>query len=224
MDSIKFKDEVNQYCSLITSCVLRGTTKDIIISSEQQLKSSSSLTGLHHQHDKNEFCEYGQWEHIKKCVQVALNAARRYDNISDDFSINVIIASALLHDIPFKFDLTLTTESKMNKKHALDNAKYIEDKMLQNDCNKYAFILSDTISFHMGKWNDYSDEWYDDFKGDIEENTFIKILREGDYYCSRNDIRIDTNINQCIALITQIKNSKNDKHVNYKTYKSNQIK
>lgn len=196
--------ELYPYIELIDAEYLRRACYFVIANNINQLKEPSSSTGLHHQHNNDELKEWGQLLHVKKVVQTCLNAARRY-NLKNNREIDIIIVAALLHDLPYKFDLEITDGSKMNKNHALDNAKYIENILIDFECHDYAYKVSDMIAFHMGKWNDYTDEWYDEFGKDKENEYLIKILREGDYFSSRNDIGINVNIETCKNLIEQIK-------------------
>lgn len=203
---------LKEYIDLIKDNQLRKLCNSIISISEEQLRQPSSSSGMYH--PKDEICEYGQVIHIKKTAILILWAARRN---ADRMDTDLLITSALLHDLPKKFifdseilekqDFIHSSKSKMNKNHGYDNAIYIDSiaKNLNIDPEKRK-ILFDAISGHMGKWTpvEYQDRGWND--GHRIHTSYGEYLQEADYFSTRKNVLVDYNIELAKCLINELCN------------------
>lgn len=190
--------------SLIKCSELRELCIAIIAKSKKQLKQPSSSSGMHHPQD--ELCEGGQIIHILKVANLSLHALRRRDlDIFSKDIIDIVIASAVLHDIPLKFEINKNSV-KIEWNHGYLNAKHIE--LVAGEFNIDSSTLEaicHSVCFHMGKWSPIN-------MGVVRSKCPIKtellnILQEADYYSSRKNIIVDYSIELTKELIEDILNA-----------------
>lgn len=204
-------DLVKLYCKLydVVSLIKRSDLKElcvaVIVKSKKQLKQPSSSSGMHHPQD--ELCEGGQIIHILKVVNLSLHALRRRDlDIFSKDVIDIVIASAILHDLPLKFEINKNSV-KIDWNHGYLNAKQIELEAEELNIDSITLeAICHSVCFHMGKWSPMN-------MGVVRSKCPIKtellnILQEADYYSSRKNVLVDYNIKHTKELIEDILDGK----------------
>lgn len=136
------------YINLISDEEIRQDVIFLLSFPEVQVAFSkgSTYAGSNHPEDENK--PYGLLLHTLRVTNVAVQLGRSGDTTSPDF-YNTIIASAILHDVPYKFKENGYT----NMQHAEDNALWYATNSKLTGEKKIAILTC--ILHHMGKWDTY---------------------------------------------------------------------
>jgi hypothetical protein len=161
----------------------------------------SSSSGEHHPEEDNEVgdCYWtgdswhidkfgGLVTHTRKTVALAIDAARRYENINPDDAI----VAAILHDVA-KSGVEWTSDKTL-KYHGELAALWIWGLW---EKYRVSYLLEDRIKgicsaiyCHYGKWSPTYAMFYWADKEDVYDNLDL-ILQEADYYASRKNVSVE---------------------------------
>lgn len=196
--------ELDNYIELIEDSKLKELCRKVIGVSHDQLKQPSSSSGMYH--PKDELSEYGQVIHIMKAVNLSLHALNRF-NFIPYFLIDLVITNAILHDLPYKFDLTLEVpegKSRMDRNHGYTNATYIKRIAQELYIGRLKTdLIFNSVCFHMGKWH------VDNHNKELRSHNakvLLEVLQEADYFSSRKNISVDYNLTITKELVDNARN------------------
>lgn len=136
---------LNKYIDLIEDSEIKNEVNRLIHRDEciACLRRSSSSTGDFHPAD--EFSEWGQLLHTLRVTNLAVQIYRSVEY--NRLDMDIIIAGALLHDVPYKFMLE---SGYCNMTHAVDNGLWFLDNTIL--CGYKKESIATCIINHMGKW------------------------------------------------------------------------
>lgn len=186
---------LESYVNLIHYEPLRQDTWNLLNLNEvkQAFEYPSSISGKYHPQD--EFAKYGLLLHSLRVCNLAVQLYR----CSEDYSYNrvaydTLIASALLHDVPYKYIGNYT-----NKTHAHDNSIwYSQNSKMENYIEalseipmvkKYKENIEICIMYHMGRWDLQEHSDYKQFP----LNLLAWTLHQSDVIVSRSNILVNIN-------------------------------
>ena len=138
----------------------------------------STYAGSNHPADENK--PYGLLLHTLRVANVAVQLARSGEGVNSE-TYDILIASAILHDIPYKFKENGYTDMAHAHKNSL---WFVENTKLTGD--KKDKILTCILN-HMGKWDSYgmSD------KEKYPPNELSVIIHLADNLASRKNIYVN---------------------------------
>lgn len=172
---------LDDYINLIYNEPLREDTKRLLYLPEVQdaFKYPSSISGKFHPQDENG--EWGLLLHTLRVCNIAIQLYRCVEDYSNNTpAYDILIASALLHDVPYK-----NINGKSNYNHAHDNAKWYN----QNSFNQVNIRqeVAKVIMWHMGRWQVENHSDYTQFPN----NLLAWTLHQADALASRSNILVN---------------------------------
>lgn len=172
---------LNDYINLIDYAPLRENTKKLLYSTEvqQAFKYPSSISGKFHPQDESG--EYGLLLHTLRVCNTAIQLYRSVEDYSNNkFAYDVLVASSLLHDVPFK-----NVDGRSNYNHAHDNAVWVSNNLAIQGEHKKQIIIA--IMYHMGRWQVENHSDYNIFPN----NLLAWTLHQADCLSSRANILVN---------------------------------
>lgn len=172
---------LQDYIDLISYKPLREDTMRLLYLPEVQnaFKYPSSISGKFHPQDESG--EYGLLLHTLRVCNTAIQLYRCVEDYSNNpLAYDILIAGALLHDVPFK-----NVDGRSNYNHAHDNAKwYNQNSTVDEDIKQE---VAKVIMWHMGRFSLQSHSDYKEFPN----NLLAWTLHQGDCICSRSNILVN---------------------------------
>jgi hypothetical protein len=198
---------LKEYINLISDDYLKCLTYHICTRKESidcLLKPSSS-SGLNH--SKDESGEYGQLIHCLKATVCGINEARKF-GLTTSKSLDIIIVSCLIHDIPHKFYYDSEQKRfRTHSQHGFLNAECFksiyekfgslgESKSKERDLN----IIYNCIFNHMGRWGSSRKRFHQ------KKSVFEDIVHNADYISSRSQYDIKYDLETIKSILEKAKN------------------
>lgn len=174
---------LKDYCDLIHREDIKTDTIRLLNQPEvlEAFKYPSSISGLFHPQD--EIGEYGLLLHSLRVCNFAIQLYRCIeDHSNNSLAYDILIASALLHDVPYK-----NIEGVSNYKHAYTNAEwYYKNSKLDKEIKDR---ITSCILHHTGRWLAENHSDYQKFPSDL----LCWSIHQADCMSSRKNILIDIN-------------------------------
>ena len=171
---------LSNYINLINNEEIREDVIKLMNRPEvgEAFKYPSSSTGLFHPADENQ--PWGLLIHTLRVCNVAIQLYRCVEDYSNNtIAYDILIASALLHDVPYK-----NIDGKSNKNHAHDNAVWFSQNSTMP--MEVRTQIANCIQWHMGRWDSNNHTDYDKFPN----NLLSWSLHQSDCIVSRKNISV----------------------------------
>lgn len=171
---------LQDYIDLIQDDVIRKELYRLMQKTEVQAAFSKGSTYAGSNHPQDENMAYGLLKHTLRVANLAIQLLRSYPNMAS-LDFDIIIASAILHDIPYKFKSNGFT----NLRHAYDNAVWFSQNTKLPEDKKTPIISC--ILYHMGRWDNTNNS----DKDSITPTLHGWILHLADNIASRKNINVN---------------------------------
>ena len=172
------------YIDLIQDDGIKNLVKTLFADKQVQMCMEHASTYSGHNHPEDEFCKFGQLKHTLRVCNIAIQLYRSIPGATS-IDYDIIIASSLLHDVPYKFSFE-TGYTELN--HAVLNAKWFYMKTEQlNFKGEVRDKITSCILNHMGKWETSRDSLFDTFTPD----QYTWAVHLADSISSRKNVIID---------------------------------